>query len=1135
MKHFVSRVISSTAILLLVLSMPLQAANRVDGKGRDDIRATRATRDVLAYSFAEERPTWGASTAAKAGHIPVGAMTTTASSPSPGQTVGWTWYDYQQNCGMGRMIETGPHSGHTGPTTVHFGWMHLPDSVYDGRTYMYNAYKSGTGTYAGAYRLHDYDKYSGYVNVDVTPDNRALVGGHCDVKGAIRYQAHIHFDACSACEMFAAYVRVPDSLAAYDQLNDKEAMWPKFLLQFGTDTVLHIVTRNWDMVGAIMYFRKVGYEGTTTGWDYPPYVVDTIETSGRDLNGQRVGDRVAMSWLATPPYQEPDCDTCSGLATVYDGSLAGQMDNDIYVQVSEDQGQTWLPRQNITHVQIGEAGYRAYCDLSLMFDQNSNVHVIWQGVPWTADTCIENGGWCWDPADWYIDPSRIFHWSENIPYVRTICDHSYLPSDSCGPPRFWSTQVAKMSISECDGKLYTIWSQFNDIPNGVDDDCAVWGYETGTWAGPANADIWMSVSSDGGMTWDAQRNLTNSYTPRCDPWGGEDCQCDYWASMSRWGKLMQPGEDWAGAQIVDPSGGSSPTDWYLDVQYINDLDAGAVIWEDAPEGTWTNNPVKWFRMPCVEPIPSPLFIPEWTWYGDPNYNKPGEEKSVDLSFENAGNVALTYTISVVEDNGPAGWLGYQGFSGTIPSGLNNIETGQVDLNVGGIIAVTGNYYGRLHIEGNDAANLPKDIEIELIVADTVCPVRHDVVNTNVISLSVSNNGNTGRNGASKMNMDFYPEDCDSTATVYLYDGSVFIGRVIDDQTTMSWSIFGVGMTDETGFRPLCGEVATEYCPSLNAEVYNTGTFITQDSAIALQRAVIAPLEDVSFVIHALKVWSYDGADHPDVTIGEALDWDIPWDYLADDENLDITAVNTGGTDGPRNLLYMRGYEAYGANADTGYPYNCQYNDERFGGSFFIESYLDGSPHLTYPYGGFIGENDELVYPADEGFVVQPFFDEANESGLRGSDSTEDLHVAMTFEPKLMLRPSGYQVFAGTFSVEQGDHATMLLTADQAKAWFYDNGGPSMFEDLDDNGRLDICEQCCVIMGDFQHDNDLDPLDAVSFVNWMWRSGAAPSCLEEADVNCDCAVNPMDAVTIVNYFWRGGAPPCTCEQRAATCN
>jgi len=1102
-------------------------------KGNEAPQVKSKNLRALHFTFPDEHArTLGASSSVEKGHMPLGTVTTSAVNASPGQTVGWTYYDYQHNCSMGRMVDVGPHSGVTGAATVHFSWMHLPDSVLGiGRTYMYNAYISGDGSYAGAYRLHDYeDQYSGYVNVDVTPDNRALVGGHCDEKGPVPYMPHIHFDACSACKLFDAYVRLPDSLGDYEQEIGNEQTWPKFFFQFGSDTVLHIVsqcnTDNRTYHQTIMYFRKVGYEGTPTGWDYPPYCVDSVPIIAHDITGERLGDRVCMAWFANLPYQEPECDTCSGEGP-YDFSL---MENDMYLQISNDQGVNWEPRKNLTQAQIGEFAWKAWCDCSILFDQASNCHILFHTLPWPADPCIAEGEESCMEGDVWQAKSRLMHWSENIPYVRTVADHSYQPSDTCGVPS-WASTVAKMGLAECDGKLYAMWTQFNDIPNGIDNDCAEWVYTENLFWGGLNGDIWISVSEDGGMTWDAQRNLTNSYTPHCDPWGGSDCQNDYWATINRWGKQAQTGEDWSGADIIDPSGGTSPTDWYLDIQYINDLDAGGAIWGD--EGSWVNDPVKWFRVACVEPVPNPLFACSWRNYGDPNYNKPGTEKLVDLDFENLGNVALEYSIAITEDNGPTGWLNHQNFSGTVPSGLNNIETGQVILNVGGMIATSGNYFGRLTVSGNDPVNLPLDIEIELIVADTVCPVDFDLINTNLITLSVANYGNMGNDGQETVNMDFYPEDCDSFATVYLYDGSPFVGRGTGAEATFDNGIWQTSYLDDYGFRPQCGHTPNEEpCSGLdNAEVYESGTFSTQDSAVALEMIWVAPAEDVSFILEYMKVWSFDGGAHADLMLGEVIDWDIPWDYKDDDVDLEVTAVNYGLTDGPRNLLYCQGYEAYGANVDTGYPYNCQYNDERFGGHAMIESYLNGAPRMAGPYGGFCGENDSLVYPANEGFLFEPFYLQAAVSGLRASDSLEDLHTAMVYENALDLGATDvYEVVSFKVTVHQGDLADLQAAADAAEAWYTAHGGIAMFQDLDESGQIDICETCCKIMGDFQYDDDLDPLDAVSFVNWMWRGGAGPECPDACDVNCSGGdPNPMDAVYLVNYFWRGGPPPCDCSE------
>ena len=57
----------------------------------------------------------------------------------------------------------------------------------------------------------------------------------------------------------------------------------------------------------------------------------------------------------------------------------------------------------------------------------------------------------------------------------------------------------------------------------------------------------------------------------------------------------------------------------------------------------------------------------------------------------------------------------------------------------------------------------------------------------------------------------------------------------------------------------------------------------------------------------MKIGSYDGAAHNDVMIGEGVDWNIPTDFPEDTVNM--TATNTGGSDGPSDLVYCQGIEA----------------------------------------------------------------------------------------------------------------------------------------------------------------------------------------------------------------------------------
>jgi len=69
--------------------------------------------------------------------------------------------------------------------------------------------------------------------------------------------------------------------------------------------------------------------------------------------------------------------------------------------------------------------------------------------------------------------------------------------------------------------------------------------------------------------------------------------------------------------------------------------------------------------------------------------------------------------------------------------------------------------------------------------------------------------------------------------------------------------------------------------------------------------------------------------------------------------------------------------------------------------------------------------------------------------------------------------------------------------------------------------------CCIIRGDIDHDGSLTPLDAIYFVDYLWRGGPPPPCPAEADCNDDGGVNPLDAAYLVNYFWNGGPAPVPC--------
>ncbi len=521
-------------------------------------------------------------------------------------------------------------------------------------------------------------------------------------------------------------------------------------------------------------------------------------------------------------------------------------------------------------------------------------------------------------------------------------------------------------------------------------------------------------------------------------------------------------------------------------------------------------------------IPNPLPAYSWNKIDDPSWSKPGVELDTPLVVENIGNVTLNYTLSKVEDNGPSGWLTWTGASGTIPSGLNNTQTITVRLNTGGMYSTPVPFIlkGRLIFTSN-APTSPETLSISHIVADTLIKPVWDTIYAGCVSLTVGNNGNFGNQGKGKVNMDFVRDggDCDTTATVYLFDGSPLLGWISGSDTVFNWSIFGKGYLDSTGFRPLGGQQSTQLCSGVN--IYQSGIFVTHDSSIALRKIWVAPSNEPSncdFIIEKLEVWSNDGAAHNGLTIGEAADFDIP---------SDTASYNTGGFDFAKNLIYQRGLEQNKPSEDS---VECQNNDTRFGGMAFIKSYVNGVQHQTVPYSAYVAENDSFVYPAG-GFVAGQLWNNMHQSGFSVVDSTEDLHSVMCFEPSFNLGATDHYVaYIVLASVQNGTAADLSSAVTRANNFFTAHNLPTLLVDADMNGLVDACEgtSCCIGQrGDVNGDGGTDLSDLIFMVDYSFGGGPAPDCSDEADVNGDGGVDLSDLIYLVDYSFGGGPAPIAC--------
>jgi hypothetical protein len=65
-----------------------------------------------------------------------------------------------------------------------------------------------------------------------------------------------------------------------------------------------------------------------------------------------------------------------------------------------------------------------------------------------------------------------------------------------------------------------------------------------------------------------------------------------------------------------------------------------------------------------------------------------------------------------------------------------------------------------------------------------------------------------------------------------------------------------------------------------------------------------------------------------------------------------------------------------------------------------------------------------------------------------------------------------------------------------------------------------------IHGDIDGQTQITLGDLLYLIRYLYRNGAAPIDLLQADVNCDGDVNLIDVVVLLNYLYQQGATPCT---------
>ncbi len=1066
-------------------------------------------------------------------------------SLSPGLQIGTTTYDIQSNSRQTRQVNW------RATQMIHLIWMRADDLEYTDRGTGYNFWdpdeaELGFADVGCDVHARSPDNYSGYVCVDVDTEGKVVIANHHNV--GTGYASTVWYDFGAGSCFFSPYrSRVPDSVQEYGlppgeiATGNNEVIWPYMEYHiFDGDTITHVFSQHspGDATASAVttYFRRVGSD-TLGYWEYPPMLVDTQQCIAQIVTASRISGKVALVWQA-PPGQypgDPESLTRDGLDP---GLGVTQRTNDVYYMISTDMGDTWGPKINMSAYDSTQGGWLGHGDISALIDSNDKLHALWPAREILPTSASEDGGLGEYAHFW---GSRLLHWDEVHNEVRPVKDANWdLPDSGCVGGGWAEMSIVKVSLSECDNKFYAFFVQFNDIYNGIDNDCAHGRY-TGeySWQGTANGEIYVSVSNDGGYSWDIARNLTNTYTPHCfqdESEGLPVCESDMWPSSSRFGMQNTTG-DFTGVVVVDPSEGYTG-DKYLDVVYINDKFPGDLRSDDEVA---TINPVKWFRVPCVEPVPNPVLIYTPQEIDQPTWTKPGIEIDTFVMLENIGNADLHIsTIAVIEFD-HFGWLDVENHGPlTIEKGAPPTDL-TIYLNRNGTVTDGPHVLNGYVVINSDAVGGSVDsVEVTLIVADTVQFPEESEVRTSCKRIMFNNAGNMGNSGEGGYNLDFvgFGIDCDVTdndpgqddrADVYLYDASPFITRLDGADTILNTYIWSGDWLDDNGFRPL----VSPFADSTSYDDYqygNSGGFVTQDSLIGITVEYFAPtdIDTCEFIVVRQTFYNNSDATISGVIIGDVMDWDIP---------ADSGSRNQSGYDDSEDMQFMYCY-GYDYGPTDSFPNNdCVDDDLRVGGYAYYAGYripyCEVTDSLPVVQAQYTHMNADWVYP-NGGLVAEEFYPHVkNVSGYSTWEATgdptnsdsmaQDLHHVVVFG-EYDIGVGDSLVFVKILATEyDGGVSALTQTIQLARGWIA--GHPEVFA-WPVAGECD----CCDFPGDANNNNLVNILDITYLIANLYKGGPPPPCLNEGDANGNCLINILDITYLIANLYKGGPDPvCGCVE------
>jgi hypothetical protein len=799
----------------------------------------------------------------------------------------------------------------------------------------------------------------------------------------------------------------------------------------------------------------------------------------------KVSNRVALVWMNLAA-SEPDSDV-------------SQLSNDVMYIESMTGGDDWfsgtwpVTATNVTQYDSADQ-VRGYGEITALFDLKDSLHIFFN----THGYNMAEG--TYSPTD-----VTLWHWSKAT--VR-ICNEEAdtFPANQISAAKWgaeggawnWTqtkltagvgvmdsaigdlpvdTALYEMGIIDTSVEyynknyLYLQWTQFDSLNydstfENISDD------------GNNQGDIFISVSTDGGATWNRPYNVTKSSREDC---AAGDCASDHWSSM---------------AERIDR---------YVYMEWIYDLDAGGIPQD---EGTATDNPVLFYQLPTDSvPIADEARI-AWNpaeWVDPPIHIMKNGNAQVELLLENTGTKNLD--VSSVSDN--ATWMSVS------PTGPFTIDAGgcpqKVTVSVSGVNADTF-LVGTITVSSNDdLGHSTVDIRVHVVESDDYKSAEFVVLENPTFQLSVSNTGNEGHQ---ESDAGFFLKG-DPNEPNYLYDGSPIVGWIeADNDTLVGRYIFNehymVAATDlfvDTNYNLNTIVAETESWPiriqtppadqdwpwwRLKTKFY---FFISNDSSsghpvVENKREQYIALKSLKLFHDAPPAWWVDvtpPTSIPETYLGMALDIDAP---------SDSGSVNHPGEGESNRYMYIQGFGGVNEN----YKMAIGQRDTCY--EFVSDSFACWPAPYTLDtpdeWGMHVLRNDSTVYPQG-GYADPELYTYMTTAGytVQGDLSEADYNIVA----------SGAKIDAHSYP----DDKVWGVTYVQAVSDKYE------IEDLDTLVMMCMC-------GNANRDDGATVSDVVAMIAYILKGTGARTWTYMGDANGDGFETIADISYMINYLFRSGRPP-----------